>query len=55
MKPIITLDMFVQGWRKIKERNSDGISILHFGHIKTVTFRKYITQIEYSLCYIPFR
>ena len=55
MEPIITSDMFVQGWRKMQERTSAGISGLHFGHLKTVTYSKYLTQIESSLSHIPFR
>lgn len=55
MKAEITSDMFVTGWKKMKEQTSAGISGLHFGHLKTVTYSKYLTQIESSISHIPFR
>lgn len=54
-KPEITNEMFVEGWKKIKESTSAGISGVHFGHLKACAKSAALTSIEASICHIPFR
>ena len=52
--PIVTTDEFVQGWQKMKEQTSSGISGLHFGHMKACTFSTTLANFEATLSHIPY-
>jgi hypothetical protein len=45
---------FQEGWKKMKEATSAGISGLHFGHLKTCAMNQFSSQFEASLSHIPF-
>ena len=53
-KAIITCAEFRCGWKKMKERTSAGISGLHFGHMKSCSADRTLSEFESSLCHIPF-
>ena len=53
-KAIITCSDFQHGWKKMKEKTSAGISGLHFGHMKTCSTDKFLSEFESALCHIPF-
>ena len=53
-KAIISSEDFRNGWKKMKENTSAGISGLHFGHMKTCAMDKSLSEFEASLCHIPF-
>jgi hypothetical protein len=50
----ISSSMFSDGWRKMKEQTSAGISGIHFGHFKSCAADKFLTEYESSLSHIPF-
>ena len=50
----ISQEMYKEGWKKIKERTSAGISGLHFGHMKTVAMDQGLTNFESAISTIPF-
>jgi hypothetical protein len=45
---------FQEGWRKMNEYTSAGISGLHFGHMKTCATSEFALQFESSLLHIPY-
>ena len=51
---IMSTQDFVQGWKKMKEQTSSGISGLHFGHLKACTFSTMLSNFEATLSHIPF-
>jgi hypothetical protein len=50
----ITPTMFQEGWKKMKEQTSAGISGLHFGHFKSCALNDFLTEYESCLSHIPF-
>lgn len=50
----LTVETFRQGWGKMKERTSAGISGLHFGQMKTCALNTFLANFESSLAHIPF-
>lgn len=50
----ITTDTFVEGWEKMKEQTSVGISGLRFGHMKTCSSDPYLSKIETSIANIAY-
>jgi hypothetical protein len=50
----VSTEDFQQGWKKMKEQTSAGISGLHFGHLKTCTYNKSLSDFEASLASLPF-
>jgi hypothetical protein len=49
----MTTKEFQSGWRKMKETTSAGISGLHFGHLKSCSHDKFLSNFEASLASIP--
>lgn len=52
--PDISTGSFRNGWRKMKEPTSAGISGLHFGHMKACTYSNLLSNFEASISNIPF-
>ena len=50
----ITSQNFKDGWKKMKEKTTSGISGLHFGHMKTCAKDLFIVQVESAISHIPF-
>jgi hypothetical protein len=50
----ITTTMFRDGWRKMKEQTSAGISGLHFGHLKSCASDNFLSEYESCVSHIPF-
>ena len=50
----ITAEAFKEGWKKMKEKTSAGISGLHFGHMKTSSTDPYLAQIEANIANIAY-
>jgi hypothetical protein len=50
----ISKDNFQDGWKKMKEYTSAGISGLHFGHMKTCAMNEFTSQFESSLSHLPY-
>jgi hypothetical protein len=46
---VVTMDDFVHGWRRAKERTSAGPSKLHFGHFKAIAQHPDLAELEVSL------
>jgi hypothetical protein len=46
--------MFREGWRKMKEQTSAGISGLHFGHLKSCATDNFLSEYESCVSHIPF-
>ena len=52
-KAIITTEVFQQGWKKIKECTSVGLSGIYFGHLKSCTLVNKLVDFEAMICHIP--
>ena len=50
--PIISIATFQQGWSKIKERTSAGISGIHFRHLKACVRSQTLSDFEATILYI---
>ena len=50
----VTPEIFTEGWKKMKEKTSAGISGLHFGHLKTCATDPDLAEIEASICNLPY-
>jgi hypothetical protein len=50
----VTTSMFQEGWKKMNEYTSSGISGIHFGHMKSCAFNDFISNFESSISHIPF-
>ncbi len=50
----ILQDDFREGWKKMKEKTSAGISGMHFGHMKACATNELLTEFESSMSNIPF-
>ena len=53
-EPIMTTEDFRDGWGKMKERTSSGISGLHFGHMKAISSDGRLSDFEATLAHIPY-
>ena len=45
---------FQEGWSKMKERTSSGISGIHFGHMKACATSPWLSTLEATLAHIPY-
>ena len=50
----ISTKTFQQGWRKMKEFTSSGISKIHFGHMKACADSQLLSDFEATVCHIPY-
>ena len=50
----MTTQHFKDGWKKIKEKTSAGISGTHFGHLKVCAEDDRLAEMEASFAHIPF-
>ena len=50
----ITSKVFADGWKKMNERTSAGISGLHFGHLKSCAKDSFLSSFEASIANIPY-
>ena len=50
----ISQKTYKEGWKKMKEATSAGISGLHFGHMKATTFDEGLIEFESAISSIPF-
>ena len=50
----ITPDLFKDGWAKMKEKTSAGMSGLHFGHLKTCAMDPVLAEFEASIANVPY-
>lgn len=50
----ITTKNFQEGWKKMKEKTSAGISGLHFSHMKACAMDPFLAEFEASLANIPY-
>ena len=50
----VSQKLFKEGWKKIKEATSAGISGLHFGHMKTAAMDNGLADFESALSTIPY-
>lgn len=51
----VTIDDYIQGWRRAKERTSAGPSRLHFGHFKSLIESPELAELEVTLLNILVR
>ena len=51
---IVPTKMFQEGWSKMKELTSVGISVTHFGQLKLCSHFPFLSYFEASLSYIPY-
>ena len=50
----VSPDDFSNGWKKMNEFTSSGISGMHFGHMKACASSPFLTEFESSISQIPF-
>lgn len=48
-------DDFKNGWNKMKEQTSAGISGLHFGHLRACAKNSFLCQVESCISHIPYK
>ena len=46
---------YIQGWAKMKEKTTSGISAIHFGHHLACTTNPHNAQFEAQMCAIPYQ
>ena len=50
----ITAEVFSEGWKKMNEQTSAGISGLHFGHLKSCAKDEFLSSFEASIANVPY-
>jgi hypothetical protein len=50
----ISTNTFQEGWTKMKEYTSSGISGIHFGHLKACAHNVFISNFKSSLSHVPY-
>ena len=53
-KLVISIVTFIEGWKKIKERTSAGLSGIYFGFLKAYAMSEELVDFEATVCYIPY-
>ena len=51
---IITKEMFMEGWKKMKEKISSSISSIHFGYLKAYALDQELASFKTAICNIPY-
>ena len=52
--PYVSVEEYQQGWKKMKEYTTAGISGIHFGHLKSCARDSFLAQFESSLAQISY-
>jgi len=53
-KLVISIVTFIEGWKKMKERTSTGLSGIYFEHLKAYAMLEELADFKATICHIPY-